>query len=121
MAYAYHVGDILEPTSPNSKSQKGVIIAITLRMGQKTPKPNIWVQSLAPKDQLIVLHHAELIKGWKVHGRICVAIWHEKSSEWIKQVIRKEQVAYSSMQKKNKEITPSTKCEQRMHTPRHRR
>ena len=110
MKCAYHVGDILEPAClPKSHAQKCVVIAITLRIGQKKPKPNIFVQLLA-KDQLIVVHHPDLIKGWKVHGRIGGSIWQEKSREWIQQVIRKEQVAYASLQKTTKKKT-QPKCE----------
>lgn len=108
MKCAYYVGDILEPLLPTSK--KGVIVAITLRIGQKEPKPKIFVQLLGKNQQLIAIHHPNLIKGWKVHGRIGGSIWQENSKEWIQQVMRKEQVAYASIQKKKKKKKTTTKC-----------
>lgn len=88
--------------------RKRVIVAITLRIGQKEHKPKIFVQLLGKNQQLIAIHHPNLIKGWKVHGRIGGSIWQENSKEWIQQVMRKEQVAYASIQKKKKKTT--TKC-----------
>jgi hypothetical protein len=103
MKSAYHVGDILESIAP--KPKKGVIVAITLRVGQRSPKPNIFVQSLAKDQQLIATDYLNLPKKWRINGRIPGSLWQDKSGDWIKQVMRKEQMAHASM-KKTKGIYP---------------
>jgi hypothetical protein len=92
------VGDQFETIMKKKKTKvtvRAVVSAITLRVGQKSPRPSIFLQHVED-NVLQMLNPGDLCSNtaWQAMGRIQQSEWKAKEIEWTAAVRKKEAIAY---------------------------